>query len=112
MLRHLIRYLAAQTDRIGVTAHRSQIEPLMRADIVNGHIASRRIHHAEFKERVGTDRCVAEGRVIAVAKFETSHFSLPFSRVRQVRTCCELSSSPSRAPRTIRGKFERCSKSR
>src|SRR5215203_5160106 len=78
MLRHLIRYLAAQTDRIGVTAHRSQIEPLMRADIVNGHIASRRIHHAQFKERVGTDRCVAEGRVIAVAKFETSHFSLPF----------------------------------
>src|SRR5829696_8551768 len=47
VLRHLIRELATEPDRIGVAPHRGQIEPLVRADIVDWHAASHRVHHAQ-----------------------------------------------------------------
>jgi hypothetical protein len=78
-VRHLIRDLAPQSHRFAVAFNCREIEPLMRRDEIDRHIAPDRIHDAKFEEHVACGRSLAERRHICIQHFQVSHRS-PCSR--------------------------------
>jgi hypothetical protein len=70
-----------------------EIEPLVRGDEIDGHIAPDRIHDAKFKEHVASGRPLAERRHICIQHFQASHRS-PLLSPHYARICEAAASCP------------------
>ena len=57
-VRHLLGDLAAQLRRFAVTAHRGDVEPLVRLDQIDRHAGAGRMDHAEIEAGLGVGRVV------------------------------------------------------
>src|SRR6185295_11404770 len=71
VVRHFSRDLTPQTRCVLVAARSSDVEPLVRADIVGRNLAARRIQNAELVEHVGVG--TVERRNVDAGKFDRSH---------------------------------------
>src|SRR5271169_3380104 len=80
-LRHLFGDLSPQPYRFQVALYCRQIEPLVRGDEIDRHIAADRIHHAEFEEHVAGGRSLTERRRAALKNFKASHSASPVLRL-------------------------------
>src|ERR1700751_5565014 len=76
-LRHLVGDFAAQPDRFAVALHRRKVEPLVRGDQINRHVAADRVHHAELEQHVACGRSLAERRRCAIENLKTCHRTIP-----------------------------------
>src|SRR6266542_2783263 len=100
-LRHFRRDLAAIADRLALSAHRGQVEPLMRGNEIRGHRASGRISDYELEQDVAGRICLTERLTFDFGELIASHAGLPCSCAR----CFEASRVPSSSsiPRPERG---------
>ena len=81
-IRHLVSDFAPQPDRVDVSLHRREIEPLVRSDEIDRRVAPDRIHHPEFEQHVAGDWPFAKRRRVAVENFITSHRAFPCLRLK------------------------------
>src|SRR5690349_17571426 len=73
-LRHLLGHLTPPADGVPVAAHRRQVEPLVRGDMIDRNTAADGIDHSQLKKGIPARHRMSERSAIDTEHLQTSHF--------------------------------------